>query len=201
MPHERLSKRGLFGAWGRSEEAVRAVPAAWCAPVGEDEEPELLEARVGDRRGATLAGALESAGLARLLPRCCRGPHFPIPRRRESHHGVIARIPLHGDDLPLLITAYEPVADLDLIARERELDAPAREPDTDCFLRGHSVSLPAPHGAMAWGEERQGGRRSYVGIRDETRHGRGVRQDEASFVRLARSSGFQVVVGRGIDRA
>jgi hypothetical protein len=49
--------------------------------------------------------------LRRLRWFCLRRAGFAVARRPEGHDRVVARIRLDGDDLPLIVTAPDPVPD------------------------------------------------------------------------------------------
>jgi len=84
---------------------------------------------------------------------------------RHEAGAVLGRCDLLHD--PAVAVSLEYVPNLWRRVVELVLSSPVGEPE-DCNVRGHSVSLSAPPGAMAQVECSQGGGRSYVGRPDSS---------------------------------
>lgn len=150
--------------WARSA-ATRSRLRLGRSPVR-----SVCTAQTRPRRTPRLASRLASAHqLAGSRPRRRRAvpddlrPRGDVPRLHPRYLSF-GRGRLGTCSRLLSFLAHDPVQGLHLTKlemigplRARRLRLP------DCVLRGHRVSLSAPPGAMAWGEKRQSGGRSYVG--------------------------------------
>ena len=86
------------------------------------------------------------------------------PRPQDHRAGAVGLF-LDLDNSPVVAVSFEHVADLWLLVAHDVLVSSGRFKTKRCEAGGHSISLSAPQGAVAWVEERQSGRRSYVGGR------------------------------------